>query len=509
MDLSEASLNLKNLLFSAVFFWSCGLSWASLNLKNFIYSAVFPTHTRGFGFYIFGLGFGAMENNQTLPQRVYNLSQQNNSVIIEGKSRKQPSGKCSQSPITSIPSQLTASVSMKKNKTQNYLNGLHQNGNRGTGGNRFDQQDSSDAVEEENGIEEDGRETCAFESQDADYYYIPGLNDELALLCLARTSRAEYDKLFSINKRYLTLSQSGELYRIRRKNGIYEQWVYMLTSDPFKWRTFDPKLGRWRKLPTLPSDTCFSCGDKESLCAGTDFLVLGREIAGPVIWRYELVTNKWYRGFSMITPRCLFASASCADFAFVAGGISLNGEILKCAEKYDPVKKRWESLPDMHKRRRLCSGCFMDNRFYVIGGTAEDGVLTCGEYYDFERKTWELIPDMIPQSITQAPPLVAVVNDELYALEASTNQLKIYFKRSNKWRVLGEVPVRADYSSGWGVAFKSLGDKLLVIGRGIDSYHSIYTSHPDPNGQEVDWHFVTKVGGSSGSFVFNCAIMST
>jgi len=139
----------------------------------------------------------------------------------------------------------------------------------------------------------------------------------------------------------------------------------------------------------------------------------------------------------------------------------------------------------------------------------EDGDLTCGECYDIETKTWELIPDMIPQSITQAPPLVAVANNELYALEASTNQLKVYLKKSNKWKVLGEVPVRADCNSGWGVAFKSLGNELLVIGRGIDSYHSIYTSHPDPNEQRVDWHFVTKVGGSSGSFVFNCAVMST
>lgn len=449
-----------------------------------------------------------MARNRAPALRVCNLSQQKKSLITKD-SRKQPSGQCSQSPITSIASQPTAIVSVKKNKTQNCLNGLHQNGDRGTRGNWFDRQDSFDAVEEKNGIEEEGSETRCCEPQDADYYFIPGLNDELALLCLAWTSRAEYDKLFSINKRYLTLSQSGELYRIRRENRIYEQWVYMLTSDQFKWRSFDPKLGRWRRLPTLPSDSCFSASDKESLCAGTDFLVLGREIAGLVIWRYDLVTNKWYRGPSMITPRCLFASASCADFAFVAGGISSNREILKCAEKYDPVKKKWDPLPDMHRRRKLCSGCFADNRFYVIGGTEEAGDLTCGEYYDLERKTWELIPDMIPRSITQAPPLVAVVKDELYALEASTNQLKVYLKESNKWRVLGEVPVRADCNSGWGVAFKSLGDKLLVIGRGMDSYQSIYTSHPDPNGQEVDWHFATKVGGSSGSFVFNCAIMST
>ena len=59
------------------------------------------------------------------------------------------------------------------------------------------------------------------------------------------------------------------------------------------------------------------------------------------------------------------------------------------------------------------------------------------------------------------------------------------------------------------MASKSLGDELIVIGHGIDSYQIIYTSHPDPNGNEVDWNFVTKIGGLIGSFSFNCAIIST
>ncbi|XP_057861388.2 F-box/kelch-repeat protein At3g27150 isoform X2 [Cryptomeria japonica] len=283
------------------------------------------------------------------------------------------------------------------------------------------------------------------QSQDADYSYMPGLNDELALLCLAHTSRAEY---------------------------------------------------------------------------GTQLLVLGREIEGLVIWRYDLVTNKWYKGPAMLTPRCLYASASCGNFAFVAGGISATGELLNCAERYDPDNQRWEPLPNMNKKRKLCSGCYMDGKFYVIGGTGEHGDLACGEVYDSEKKSWELIENMKPSGsrnpISQAPPLVAVANNELYALEASMNQLKVYIKKANKWRVLGEVPVRADFNSGWGVAFKSLGNELLLIGGDRDASQSmyaygisIYTSRPDPSASEADWRFLTRVGGSIGPFVFNCAIMAT
>jgi len=353
------------------------------------------------------------------------------------------------------------------------------------------------------------------QSQDADYSYLPGLNDELALLCLAHTSRAEYGKLFSINKRYFSLAESGELYKIRRKEEIAEQWVYMLASGQYEWRAFDPLSGKWRRLPNLPSDTCFASSDKESLCAGTHLLVLGREIEGLVIWRYDLVTNEWYKGPSMLTPRCLYASASCGDFAFVAGGISATGDLLKNAERYDPNNQRWERLPDMNKKRKLCSGCYMDGKFYVIGGTGDKGDLTCGEVYDSDKRTWEIIENMKPSvardGVTQAPPLVAVANNELYALEASTNQLQFYIKKTNKWKELGEVPVRADFNSGWGVAFKSLGNKLLLIGSetGQNAYGqgvSIYTSRLKSNESVPQWDFLTRVGGS---FVFNCAIMAT
>lgn len=459
---------------------------------------------------------------RTYAKSNYNLRPRNG-VVRSGthSRRKQVYGKCSDSGIGSTGTRVSGFHDKKKKKKKKEIcnEGIYQNGTHELNG-KLGHESCS---ETKNGKERNGDDVSLgfdIESQDADYSYLPGLNDELALFCLAKASRREYGKLFSINKRYFTLSQSGDLYKMRRKMRIYEQWVFMLASGQFEWRAFDPKSGSWRALPPVPSDSCFAASDKESLCAGTHVLVLGREIEGLVIWRYELVTNKWFKGPSMITPRCLFASASCADFAFVAGGIGPNGEILKSAEKYDPDKQTWEPLPDMRRTRKLCSGCFMNNRFYVIGGTGEAGNLTCGEFYDLERKKWELIEDMIPvsnsSSFSQAPPLVAVVNNELYSLEASTNQLKFYIKQTNKWKVLGQVPLRADCTSGWGVAFKSLGDQLLMIG-GVKDPHqhtngygiSIYSSYPEPNKPEANWHFVTRVGGSVGPFVFNCAIMST
>ena len=79
----------------------------------------------------------------------------------------------------------------------------------------------------------------------------------------------------------------------------------------------------------------------------------------------------------------------------------------------------------MNKKRTLFSGCYMDGKFYVIGGTGDKGDLTCGEVYDSDNRTWGIIENMKPSwdrdVVTHAPPPMAVVNNELYALEASTN----------------------------------------------------------------------------------------
>ncbi|KAM0022733.1 putative kelch-type beta propeller [Helianthus debilis subsp. tardiflorus] len=355
--------------------------------------------------------------------------------------------------------------------------------------------------------------------QDADYSSdIPSLNYELENLILARFPRSEYWKLSSVNKRFSRLVKTGELFKIRRDIKFNEPSVFMLASGENCWWAFDQGFGSFRRLPVLPSDICFTSGDKESVCAGTHLLVSGREIEGLTIWRYELAMNKWYKGPSMIYPRCLFASATCGTNAYVAGGIAVAGgtqSVHNTVEKYDPETRSWTPLPRMTKPRKLCSGCYMDNMFYVIGGRNDDGVLTCGEFYDPETNQWNLIPEMFtdnPVLNAHSPPLIAVVNNELYSIEASSNMLKVYLKKSNSWKQMGLVPVRADYNRGWGVAFKSFGNKLVVIGASTEltsrSSMAIYTCSPDPESDYLpEWELLDNGRIQLSHFIMNCCVM--
>lgn len=343
--------------------------------------------------------------------------------------------------------------------------------------------------------------------------FLPGLHDDVALNCLVLVCRSDYDSLACLNRRFKSLISSGYLYGLREQMGLVEHWVY-LVCDPRGWEAFNPVRNKWMSLPAIPCDECFNYADKESLAVGCELLVFGRELLDFAIWKYSCATRKWAKCPGMNFPRCLFASSSSGSIAIVAGGSDKNGKVLKSAELYNSEKGRWELLPNMHSPRKLCSGFFMDGKFYVIGGMSGPTTsLTCGEEYDLQTRTWSKIEGMYPNvnNVAQAPPLVAVVNNQLYAVEYLTNMVKKYDKKNNSWAVLGRLPVRADSSNGWGLAFKAFGKELLVIGgqRGPEGESIVLNSWCPDSGNAngtLEWK-VLAVKEKSGVFVYNCAIM--
>lgn len=342
---------------------------------------------------------------------------------------------------------------------------------------------------------------------------LPSLHDDVALICLARVCRSDYPSLSCLNIRFNSLMQSGYMYDLRKQLGIMEHWVY-LVCDPREWQAFDPMRNKWMKLPKIPCDECFNHADKESLAVGSELLVFGRELLDFAIWKYSLICQRWVKCEGMNQPRCLFGSGSLGSIAIVAGGTDKKGNVLKSAELYDSGTGRWEMLPNMHSPRRLCSGFFMDKKFYVIGGmSSPTDSLTFGEEYDPKTRKWRKIEGMYPNvnRAAQAPPLVAVVDNQLYAVEYFTNMVKKYNKEKNTWDLLGRLPVRADFSNGWGLAFKACGKELLVVGgqRGPEG-EAIVLNSCCPKSGIKDGTLGWKVLGAKehvGVFVYNCAVM--
>lgn len=349
---------------------------------------------------------------------------------------------------------------------------------------------------------------------------IPGMNKDDSITCLIRCSRADYCSIASVNRSLRVLIRTGEIYRLRRLQGTLEHWVYF-SCHLNEWEAFDPRSKRWMHLPSMPQNECFRYADKESLAVGTDLLVFGWEVSSYVIYRYSLLTNSWSTGKTMNMPRCLFGSASYGEIAVLAGGCDSSGRILDTAEMYNYEDQTWSVLPMMNKRRKMCSGVFMDGKFFVIGGIGvgegnEPKVLTCGEEFDLKTRKWTEIPDMSPPRSNQengmsaaamAPPLVAVVNDHLYAADHAGMAVRRYDKESRVWIKVGNLPEQAGSMNGWGLAFRACGDQVIVIGgpkapgEGFIELNSWVPSDATPQ-----WHLLGKK--QSVNFVYNCTVMS-
>ncbi|BFG32740.1 hypothetical protein CerSpe_190150 [Prunus speciosa] len=347
---------------------------------------------------------------------------------------------------------------------------------------------------------------------------ISQLGRDNSISCLLRCSRSDYGSIASLNKNFRSLIRSGELYTLRRKMDIVEHWVYF-SCNLLEWEAFDPDRRRWMHLPRMTSNDCFMCSDKESLAVGTELLVFGKEITSHVIYRYSILTNTWSSGTKMNTPRCLFGSASRGEIAILAGGCDPRGNILNSAELYNSETGTWLTLPSMNKPRKMCSGVFMDGKFYVIGGigVGDPKQLTSGEVYDLEKRTWTEIPNMFPgrnggagaaeaPAAAEAPPLLAVVNNMLYAADYAEKEVRRYDKEKNVWVAVGRLPERAVSMNGWGLAFRACGDRLIVIGgpRALGG-GTIELNSWVPDGSSPQWDLLARK--PSGSFVYNCAVM--
>lgn len=347
---------------------------------------------------------------------------------------------------------------------------------------------------------------------------ISPIGRDLSLTCLLKCSRSDYGTIASLNKSFLYLMKSGELYKLRRQKGVIENWIYF-SCNLLEWEAFDPVSGRWMHLPRMPSNECFMFSDKESLAVGTELLVFGKGVPDQVVYRYSILKNSWTFEGNMNAPRCLFGSASLGEKAILAGGSDSRGRILSSAELYNSETRTWTTLPSMHKPRKMCSAVFMDKKFYVIGGIggSDSTPLTCGEEYDLATETWTEIPNMSPgrnnggreieaPSSAEAPPLVAVVNNDLYAADYAEKKVRRYVKDTRQWITVGELPERLVSMNGWGLAFRACGDRLVVIG-GPPSMGegSIELNAWVPSDEPAQWNLLGRK--PSGSFVYNCAVM--
>ncbi|KAI5016411.1 hypothetical protein ZWY2020_006262 [Hordeum vulgare] len=266
------------------------------------------------------------------------------------------------------------------------------------------------------GVEEGGEQQAG----DSWSNTIAVIGHHLFIRCLQLLPRWDYGTIASLNHEFNSVIRNGDIYCLHRKNGVAEHRLYLSCgNNPLGWEAYDPSTGCWIQVPNIPQAQKYG---RQQIAVGTEGLDSSR-------------TN-----------------------------------VLSSAEMYDSESEThtWTTLPSMNRDRYRCSRSFMDGKFYVIGVVSSNReVLTCGEEYDLILQSWRVIDNMshgLNQILLGNPPLLAVVNDDLYAADYSeNNDLKQYDKLDNKLIPCGKLPVQST-NKGRDMGFRVCGDRLIVIG---------------------------------------------
>ncbi|KAM0042861.1 putative kelch-type beta propeller, F-box-like domain superfamily [Helianthus debilis subsp. tardiflorus] len=159
---------------------------------------------------------------------------------------------------------------------------------------------------------------------------LPGLHDDLAIICLACVPRAEHYNLRLVSKRWSHLLSNNYFYSLRRTLGMAEEWVYVFKQDRdgrISWHAFDPIYQIWQPLPHIPMEYIdvveFGCA-----------IPLKGSMSRTVF--YNARTNRWHKAHDMHRKRHSFGSCVINNCLYVAGGECEGAHrALRSAEVYE------------------------------------------------------------------------------------------------------------------------------------------------------------------------------
>lgn len=287
---------------------------------------------------------------------------------------------------------------------------------------------------------------------------IPGLPDDVARRCLLRAPLASHGVCRAVTRAWRAFFSDPATYAARRAAGLAEELLFAFSADPAvtAGEVFDPRWGRWRALPHMPSEPyTYGLTNHECVAMGASVYVLGGVIydartyprESPVpsarVYRYDVATDTWSQVADMLRPRGAFAAVCMGGRIYVAGGGSRHaqfkagGRPMRAAEVYDPADDTWRPLPALSKVRAGSCGAVVGGKFLVMGGYGSshtvDGVLPIdeiysnGEVFDATAGAWRELPDLWPPPRTRGgarPSQVAALGGQLYSLAAGGNAIE-------------------------------------------------------------------------------------
>ena len=173
-----------------------------------------------------------------------------------------------------------------------------------------------------------------------------------------------------------TALKSAEFYNIDK-----EMWKYISPMKELKYH-----------------NALVSCGVFLYSLGGTD----NEGYSSATVERLCELNGEWESVPLMLRARAQLAAVTYDDKIYAIGGrnedLSLDFDdfaILKCVERYDPIKKTWSYAKSLHVPRYNHSACVLDGKIYVFGGMGRDGSsIFTTECYDPASDRWTIVNEI-------------------------------------------------------------------------------------------------------------------
>lgn len=297
---------------------------------------------------------------------------------------------------------------------------------------------------------------------------IPGLPDDLAMLCLVRLPRKYHHILQGVCKKWRSFLTSRLFAALREKLGLSEGWVYVLSRDSSEylhWHVLDPSQRRWMALPGMP-DAC-------SRMFGMACEVLDRQlylIGG--CGKYEDPTNevhvfdalqqRWKEVAHMDLARCYLVSGALGGKVYAIGGAETTPGALTSWEIYDPHIDQWLSYDDPSIVQDVGESLVMDGKIFVRHISPTNDLFFYAATYDPVNNSWTLLDDEMTRR-WYGP--AVVVGEDTYMLDQTFGVKLLSLDKIKKcWDPVGRI---SPLSIRTPCRMAVVGSMLFLVGRGL------------------------------------------
>lgn len=302
---------------------------------------------------------------------------------------------------------------------------------------------------------------CDYESA-----ILPGLPDDIALLCLALVPRSDFQSLSFVSKAWRNCILRNEFYMARKLAGTLEEWLYVLAEDScsgkMQWQALDSVRGKWEYLPSMPGPLKTAFG---FVVIDEKLMVIGGLVgdcysaeASADAYSYDPILNRWILLSKMNVARYEFACSVVDGLVYAIGGHGAGGEGLSSVEVFDRQRNTWTLIESLRRPRWGCFACGLQGKLYVMGGRSS---FTIGnsryvDIYDAEKHVWNETKNGCVMVVAHA-----VLNQRLFCIEwKNERQLAVFDPTENSWK---RVPIPLTSSMTVGFCFAILNGKLLLF----------------------------------------------